>query len=123
MRFLIDNMLSIKLAAELIRHGHDAVHVRDVGLGDQPDIRLLEFARREHRIILSADRDFGSLLAESRAQQPSMIYLRGEIGRDPASVAALIAANLPRFESLLEEGIILVIEPGRIRYRRLPLHE
>ena len=51
MRFLIDNMLSIKLAAALERHGHEAVHVGQLGLGAAADDVVLEEARRQNRVL------------------------------------------------------------------------
>lgn len=62
-RFLIDNNLSPFLADRLKAAGHDVVHVRDVGLQASTDSVVLERARIENRVLVSADTPFGSLLA------------------------------------------------------------
>jgi predicted nuclease of predicted toxin-antitoxin system len=62
MRFLIDNNLSPKLADLLADAGHDASHVRDLGLGSANDEVVLDRARLENRILISADTDFGTCL-------------------------------------------------------------
>ncbi len=121
MKFLVDNMLSVKLVEELSAFGHEAVHVRALGLARASDSQLLDLAKAQNRIVLSADRDFGTLLAELRVSQPSVVYLRGGIERSPKRLAATLSENLARIESLLAEGVIVVIEPGRVRIRRLPI--
>jgi len=57
MRFVIDNALSPALAAALNASGHDAVHVRDVGLRDADDEAIMRLAIAEERVIVSADTD------------------------------------------------------------------
>jgi len=75
MRFLIDNALSPVVAEGLCQSGHDAVHVRTVGLAAAADATIFEYAAREQRVIVSADTDFGTLLA-MRVVCPSRGYER-----------------------------------------------
>jgi len=63
MKFLIDNALSPMVAEELHRAGLDAVHVRDVNLHKSTDEEVFAWAVKEKRIIISADTDFGTMLA------------------------------------------------------------
>jgi len=48
MRFLIDNALSPALAALLQQAGHDAIHVRELGLQHADDEVIFERAAAEH---------------------------------------------------------------------------
>jgi predicted nuclease of predicted toxin-antitoxin system len=81
MKFLIDNALSPALAALLEQAGHDAIHVRSIGLQHADDHVIFERAALEHRIVVSADADFGTLLAMRSSRQPSVIQFRGEGSR------------------------------------------
>jgi predicted nuclease of predicted toxin-antitoxin system len=44
MRFLVDNALSAKAAEGLRTSGHDALHVRDLGMAAASDSELFELA-------------------------------------------------------------------------------
>ena len=74
MKFLIDDALSPVLAVLLQQAGHDAIHVRTVGLQHANDDVIFERAATEHRIVVSADADFGTLLALRASRQVSVIH-------------------------------------------------
>ncbi len=73
MRFLVDESLQRHVADLLVDNGHDAVHVSDVGLRGAADETVLATADEHNRILITADTDFGTLLALSGAAQPSVI--------------------------------------------------
>ena len=121
MKFLIDNALSPALAALLQQAGHDAIHVRSIGLQRADDDVIFERAAIENRIVVSADADFGTLLALRSSQQPSVIQFRGEGSRRPDALARTLLANLPQLIDALENGSIVTFEPARVRVRLLPI--
>ena len=121
MRFLIDNALSPLVAERLREAGHNAVHVRAYDLQAATDEVIVERAREEQRIVVSADTDFATILALRLARQPSFVLFRRGTERRPEQQAALLLANLAAIEDDLERGAIVVIEPGRLRIRTLPV--
>lgn len=76
MKLLVDESLASRVAALLADAGHDAIHVGDRELLGAPDEMVLATARREDRVVVTADTDFGTLLVLSTPPQPSVILLR-----------------------------------------------
>jgi len=121
MKFLIDNALSPALAALLQQAGHDAIHVRSIGLQHADDDAIFDLAAVERRVLVSADADFGTLLAMRSSRQPSVIQFRGEGSRKPDALARTLLANLSQLVDALENGSIVTFEPARVRVRLLPI--
>ena len=121
MRFLVDNALSPALAALLTEAGHDAVHVRLLGMQHTQDIEIFERAAADDRVVVSADTDFGTLLATRSARKPSVVQFRGPGSRKPDTLARALLSNLSQFSEALESGSIVTLEPSRIRVRSLPI--
>lgn len=122
MRLLIDANLSPKVAARLAREGHDAAHVADIGMLAASDEAIMAHAAGSGMVIISADTDFGELLAVSGATRPSVVLLRSADHLTPEQQAILLAANLPSVAADLESGAVVSIARGRLRVRPLPVH-
>jgi len=70
MRLLIDANLSPRVAAQLADMRFDAIHVADVGLLTAADEAILEYASASQLVIVSADTDFGEMLAVHHRVEP-----------------------------------------------------
>lgn len=121
MKLLLDANLSPEVARLLKESGHDAIHVGDVGLLSAPDPEILQAAATEGQILLTADADFGALLALSSLASPSVVLLRSADHLRPPEQAELLAANLPRISEDLKKGAIVSLTRDRLRVRELPI--
>ena len=121
MKLLLDANLSPEVGRRLKEAGHDAIHIADIGLLTATDPIILRAAAKEERILLTADSDFGALLALGSLASPSVLLLRSADHLRPSEQAELIAANLPQIAKDLEKGAIVSLTRDRLRVRALPV--
>lgn len=121
MKVLVDESLQHELARLLNEAGHDAVHVADLGLRGAPDDEVLATGASSGRVLITADTDFGTLLALSNASGPSVVLLRGP-GRRVVDRLPVILAVLQSVDAQLGLGAVVTVERSRLRVRDLPIH-
>lgn len=116
MRFLADENFPGSAVTALSEAGHNIVWVRTERPGSA-DHELLDWAARENRILLTFDKDFGELAYRAGLPASSGIVLF-RIGMPPvADTGARLAARIAERDDWA--GHFSVIEPARIRMRRL----
>lgn len=120
MKFLADMGVSMTTVDLLRQAGEAVVHLRDEGLHRLPDDEILEKARREQRVVLTFDLDFGDLLAAGGNATPSVILFRMR-NQTPAAVTPRLFRVLDACRAELERGAIVIVEDERYRLRRLPV--
>lgn len=120
MKFLIDMPLSPQMALWLQQKGHDALHAFERGLDRTADSIILEIARREQRVVITADLDYPRLLAFSHDDGPGLILFRGGNYSEQESLERLARV----LEILPSEDLprsLIVVDKERIRRRWLPI--
>jgi predicted nuclease of predicted toxin-antitoxin system len=112
--------VDIRVAEWLRNGGHDALHLREQGLQRLPDEEIFVKARREDRVLITFDLDFGEIAAFSGERRPSVILFRLRNTRTPHVIERLSAA-LSQTATDLEKGSVVIVEEARFRLRPLPV--
>lgn len=97
--------------ARLRAAGHDAVDVAGIGMLAAPDDAIPAHAAGSGQVIISADTDFGELLAVSGATRPPVVLLRSADHLTPGRQATLLIANLPAVAAELDSGAAVSHRP------------
>lgn len=120
LRFLADMGIPQRTVVWLRSQHHDAVHLREEGLQRLSDDDIVAKAIVEQRIILTHDLDFSRIVALSNESLPSVITFRLDDMRAP-QVTKYLGPAIQRFNTDLQQGILVSIHERGIRARRLPL--
>ncbi|MCH9808727.1 MAG: DUF5615 family PIN-like protein [Alphaproteobacteria bacterium] len=119
MRFLIDECLPRMLAQELINRGHDCELVVN-SCPTAPDEEVLAIAKLSGRILMSEDRDFGSLVFRDGNTAIAIVAIYFKKYELPfEETISTVVDQIEALESDIE-GQFVVIEPGKARLRKLP---
>lgn len=70
---------------------------------------------------MTADSDFGALLAMRRSTSPSVVHLRHVAELVAEEHVTLLVANLPQIADDLVRGAIVSLSPTRLAVRDLPI--
>jgi predicted nuclease of predicted toxin-antitoxin system len=97
--------------------------VGQVGLGTASDEVILGRAGDAGEVVLTADADFGTLLALSGRASPSVVLLRSSDHLTPDQQADLVLRGLERVGDELMAVAVASLTPQRIRLRMLPVDD
>jgi predicted nuclease of predicted toxin-antitoxin system len=120
MKILIDMNLTPEWTALFESHGWQAVHWSTVGDPRATDRTIMNWARSNGYVVFTHDLDFGSLLAATQAQAPSVIQVRTQDVL-PAHLGSVVVEVLRQNEALLDTGALITVDKSRSRVRVLPL--
>ncbi len=116
MRLLLDECVEFGLARTLRASGHDVVLVQNIEPAAD-DLRVLELAAAQDRLLVTVDKDFGDLVLRQRRPVPGVVLVRipieqrHSVGRRLASVLADLGNRLI--------GHHTVVQASKLRIRRL----
>ena len=120
MKLLIDMNISPQLVDIFVEQGWQALHWSAIGDPRAGDSTIMEWARDNGYVVFTHDLDFGTLLAVTHAQGPSVIQVRTQNILSQNFCVRLIQ-TLRKYEPALEKGALMVIDETRSRMRLLPL--
>jgi predicted nuclease of predicted toxin-antitoxin system len=115
MRFLLDVCVSSRsLRDSLLAQGHDVLSAIDID-PRASDQRLLGFALRESRVLITEDNDFGELIfVQDRQHGPVVRLVELTVDEQVKAIHEVLAQH----QLELAGPVIVTITRGRIRLRR-----
>lgn len=119
MKFLFDQSADFRLIPHLSNLGHDVKAISRDYPHSLPDEDVLEISRKEQRILIVADRDFGELIFQQGLAHSGVIFFRLPGASLQAKIEHLNTA-LSEHTDDLELGAFLVVTPGQIRVAARP---
>ena len=120
MKIVIDMNLSPFWVAFFAENGIEAIHWSSVGLATAADTVIFSWAKDNGYIVFTNDLDFGTILAATNADAPSVFQIRIQ-NLMPHHIGAKVLATLLQFEGMLLQGALITLEEHRSRLRILPL--
>ena len=120
MKLLVDMNLSPDWVAILERAGWETVHWSKVGDPRATDLEVMAWAKQNGRAVFTHDLDFGTALALTQAEGPSVIQVRTQ-DVTPRAIENLVVNALRQFQPALEKGALIVLDEAHARARVLPL--
>jgi predicted nuclease of predicted toxin-antitoxin system len=119
-RLVFDMNLSVEWVAELTKHGWSAVHWSAVGDPRAEDSIIMSWAAANDYVVFTHDLDFGTMLALTHANGPSVVQMRGQ-NLLPEDIGPSVVAALRQHEAALAAGALVVVDLKKLRVRVLPL--
>jgi len=104
-RLIVDQQLPPVLAGWFCEQGHDAVHVRELGLTGAADAAIWTEAARDDSVVVSRDEDFVNLLRNRGGAR--LVWIRIGNCTNPALLAT-IRHNWTAIEQRLAAGERLI---------------
>lgn len=118
MRFLIDADLPRSTKELLQRHGHEAVDVRDIGLGSAADSHIAQYAQDNTLCLLTGDFDFSDIRTYPPARYHGLVILNVPPNATAPSILSLLEGFLIQPQVVRNlAGKLAIVEPGRVRIR------
>lgn len=120
MKVLIDMNLSPEWVQEFISYDIEAVHWSTIGEITASDSILMNWAKVNNHIIFTHDLDFGTALALTHAEKPSVIQVRTQNVTVPY-LSDMVISTIIKYKDLLDRGALIVLDDEKKRIRILPL--
>lgn len=120
MRILVDMNLSPKWVKALQQAGFEAEHWSEIGSANAGDPQIMAYAKERGFVVLTNDLDFGSILAATGGDAPSVVQLRTDDCR-AGTIGDLVVQSIRQAEVQLAAGALVTIETSNLRITSLPI--
>lgn len=118
MRFLLDANLPLSSADVFRSHGHEASHVREIGMSHCTDADIAAHAQQTQSALVTRDLDFADVRAYPPASYHGLIVVRLYDEASAVEINALLERFL-RNEQWIDAlpARLAIVEDNRVRFR------
>jgi uncharacterized protein with PIN domain len=118
-KFLIDENLSPSLSEYLRSLHYDAQAVREVGLRGKSDEEIIEWIRRNKRILITADLDFGEFFYSKTFGEIGVIILKSKFQKLEGFIEIINYLHKQKLlkNKKLDNSLVIAIK-GKYRIRK-----
>ena len=121
MKFLVDADLPRSTAELLRQHGHEAVDVRDAGLGAVPDGQIADYARTQGLCLMSGDFGFADIRNYQPDRYSGIVVLQLPRNATAGTILAQVRSLLGREDVLSRlPGRLAIVRSRSVRLRPKP---
>ena len=121
MKIILDMNLSPSWAGFLTNAGYEATHWSDIGAFNAPDTDIMAWAKTHDCIVISCDLDFGTILAVTGGDKPSVVQIRSD-NLSLLEIGDVLVNALRQCDNELKSGALLTLDVDKRRVRLLPLN-
>ncbi len=120
LRLFCDHCVPASIVESLRQAGHEVFRLRDIMPAESPDTEVIAKAQQLDSILISLDGDFADIVAYPPARFKGIIAI--QMRNHPEATQALLS-SMHSYLSLHSEndhyqGMLLIVEPSRVRSRR-----
>ena len=116
MKFLVDESVGTQLSKYLMQLGHDSISVAERFFGTTDEF-ILSKAKKEERVIITNDKDFGELIFYRKLNSHGVILLR-LLDNSAENKIITMDMLLSRFSRKIK-GKFVVVSEDRVRMRKI----
>jgi len=114
LRFLADENVAPRVVGALRKEGFNISSIFERKLTGSSDEKILKLARKEKRIILTHDKDFGNLIRQPHLVHDGVILLRLK-NQSPNNVIRCLTPFLKKVKSDKIQNKLVIFQEGRVR--------
>ena len=114
MKFLADENVAPRVITVLRKERFNVLSVYEEQLSGASDEKILGFAKKQKRIILTHDKDFGNLIRQP-SQPPCGIILLRLRNQSPKNVINHLIPFLKKIKSEKIKNRLVIFQEGKIR--------
>ena len=107
-------------ARSFLENNIEAIHWSNVGKANDPDHIIFDYARINKYVVFTNDLDFGSILAATNANAPSVFQVRSQ-NLLPEYIGETVISCLREYSQFLDQGSLVTFYEQKSKVRILPL--